>query len=413
MTTGIQMHAGDAVGAQIDVVGERARTAGTRRRHYFNAAGAGLASDDVADAVVAHIREEQHLGGYEAANAARDRIEAVYADAAELLGGRPDEIALVDSATTGLRILFDGLRLGPEDVLIAPRSSYVSQALRLLALRDLDGVELVVLPNAADGSVDLDALERALRRAGGRAVVSGVHMPTSSGLVEPVAEIGALSRAHGARYILDATQSAGQIDIDVDAIGCDALVTTGRKFLRGPRGTGIVYARQDLLTTLVPWAPDVRGTLWTGFDSWEFGTGARSLETWEASIAGRIGLGVALREAIDRGMVATERHLVDLGRRMREALSTVPGVVVVDPPRSPSSIVTFTVDGIGAREVSDRLRGARVDTIAIPAAHAQWDLGDRGIPAVVRASAHVYNDDSDLEALTEAVADISRAGAAR
>ncbi len=412
MTTGIQAQADGTVAARIDVVAERELTAGTLDRHYFNAAGAGLMSNAVADAVVGHIREEQRVGGYEAANAARESVESVYTSAAELLGSQSDEIALVDSATTGLRSLFDGLRLGAGDVVIAPRSSYVSQALRLLALRDLDGVELVVLPNVADGSVDLDALDEALARAGSRAVISGVHIPTSSGLVEPVAEIGMLSRKHGARYILDATQSIGQVEVDVEEIGCDALVTTGRKFLRGPRGTGIVYVRQSLMEALVPWAPDVRGTHWTGFDSWESGRGARTLETWEASIAGRVGLGVALREAIDRGMPATEAHLIRLGTTMREALAAVPGVTVVDPLRSPSSIVTFTVDGVGSREVTERLRAARVDSITIPAAHAQWDLGDRGIPSVVRVSGHVYNDEADLDAFTSAVAEIASSGAA-
>ncbi len=86
--------------------------------------------------------------------------------------------------------------------------------------------------------MDLDALESALATATGRIVISAVHIPTSSGLVEPVAAIGALGRRYGALTVLDATQSVGQLDIDVSALDCDALVTTGRKYLRGPRGTG-------------------------------------------------------------------------------------------------------------------------------------------------------------------------------
>jgi selenocysteine lyase/cysteine desulfurase len=408
MTIDLSTSAADGVATEIDVAAERERTVGTRNRHYFNAAGAGLPSDAVVDAVVHHLRTEQHVGGYEAANRVAPAIEAVYADAATLLGGQPDEIALFDSATTGLRVVFDALRLGRGDTVIAPRSSYVSQALRLLSLRDYDGVELVILPNGADGALDLDALDAALLAAGPGAVLSAVHVPTSSGLVEPIEEIGRIARAHEARYILDATQSVGQVDIDVEQVGCDVLITTGRKFLRGPRGTGLAFLRRSFLDRLDPWAPDVRGTEWTGFDEWRMSSPARKLETWESSVAGRVGLGVALREALERGLPGTERHLVELGADLRGRLAGIRGVEVADPPRSPSSIVTFTVAGYAPRDVALALRERRIDSIAIPAGHAQWDLGDRGLPGVVRVSPHVYNDETDAAALLEAIDDLAR-----
>jgi len=408
MTIDLSTSAADGVAMAIDVPAERERTVGTRNRHYFNAAGAGLPSDAVVEAVIDHLRAEQQVGGYEAASRVASALEAVYGDAAELLNAQPDEIALFDSATTGLRVVFDALRLGRGDTVIAPRSSYVSQALRLLSLRDYDGVDLVVLPNGADGALDLDELDAALGAAGRGAVLSAVHVPTSSGLVEPIEEIGRIARAHDARYILDATQSVGQIGIDVDRIGCDVLVTTGRKFLRGPRGTGFAFLRRSFLDHLAPWAPDVRGTEWTGFDEWTMSSPARKLETWESSVAGRVGLGVALREALERGIPATERHLVDLGADLRDRLAGIAGVEVADPSRSPSSIVTFTVAGHAPRDVVAALRERRIDTIAIPAGHAQWDLGDRGLPGVVRVSPHVYNDETDAAALLEAIADLAR-----
>jgi selenocysteine lyase/cysteine desulfurase len=404
MTIGLEGGASaEPATTSIDVAAERARARGAGGRHYFNAAGAGLMNDSVLETVIGHLRLEQRFGGYEAANRSVDGIDAAYSAAGELLGADADEIAFFDSATSGLRAIFDALRLGPGDTVVAPRSSYVSQALRMLALQRYDGVELVLVPNDASGGIDLEALEGALAVAGGRTVVSAVHVPTSSGLVEPVVAISALARRYGAITVLDATQSVGQLDVDVRRIGCDALVTTGRKFLRGPRGTGLIYLRRGLLDGIGPWAPDVRGSLWTSAEEWTMDGTARALETWESSVALRLGLGVALREALERGMASTEAHLVALGGRLREALADTAGVTVVDPPASPSCIVTFTVAGLAGKQVSTRLREAGVDSLAVPASHAQWDLGARGLESVVRVSPHVYTDDSDVEALLGAV----------
>lgn len=398
------------VGTVIDVESERARTTGCQTRHHFNSAGAGLPSDAVVDAMVAHLRSEQLIGGYEAATKASGVIDRLYRDTAELLGANSSEIAFFDSATTGLRVVFDALRLAPGDTVLASRSTYVSQALRLLSLRRDFGVSLVTLPNDATGVTDLEALEAALDAATGRVVISGVHIPTSSGAVEPVVEIGALAKRYGASYILDATQSVGQLAVDVRRIGCDVVVSTGRKFLRGPRGTALLYASSGFLARLDPWAPDVRGSVWNDSEHWTVADTAKKLETWEASVAGRIGLGVAVAEALARGVTATEAHLVELGSKIRKQLAAIPGVAIADPPSAASAIVTFSVEGVSDGDVSAKLREHRIDTIAIPAHHAQWDLGARDLVSVVRASAHVYNDDADIDALIDAVARLAEGG---
>jgi len=390
----------------IDVTAERARTPGAGLSHHFNSAGAALPTAQVVQAVVDHLRREELSGGYEAAAAAAEQIEAIYTDAALLLGARPEEIALFDSATTGLRTVVDALRLPAGHRLLVSRSTYVSHALHLMSLVRDRGVELVVVPNTDTGQIDLRALEHEL--TAGPATVCVAHIPTSSGLVEPVAEIGALARRHGARYLLDATQSVAHLRLDVAQIGCDALVTTGRKFLRGPRGTGFAYVAADLVATLAPTAPDVRGAVWLAAQDWELRATARRFESWEASTASRIGLGVALRQALERGADATEDHLVALAAGVRASLAQVAGVSVQDPPASPSAIVTFTVAGLPAPEVNQRLAARQVRTVSVPASHAQWDLGERGVEAVGRASLHVYNDESDTAALVEAVAQIAR-----
>jgi selenocysteine lyase/cysteine desulfurase len=395
----------------IDVEWERAQTAGVALASHFNAAGAALPSRAVVAAVIDHLRTEESIGGYEAAAQARAQLEALYVSAARLIGARPEEVALFDGASTGLRVLIDALRLEKPRRIIATSTTYVSHALHLLTISREREVEVVIAPTTPDRRIDLEALERLLAE-GPPAIVTAAHIATSSGFVEPAAEIGALVRAHDGVYVLDATQSVGHLAIDVEAIGCDMLVTTGRKFLRAPRGTGFAYVSRDLAQRLAPAAPDVRGSKWISALDWVLDDSARRFETWEASIATRLGLGVALDQAFDRGSAATEEFLVGIGGRIRAGLDEIPKVTVVDPEGARSAIVTFVVAGTDASAVVAALAARGVQVFSVPATHGQWDLGDRGITAVVRASAHVYNDENDVDALLSAVASVTGEGRA-
>ncbi|MFD5316607.1 aminotransferase class V-fold PLP-dependent enzyme [Streptomyces sp. NPDC127098] len=389
-------------GAEIDVDAERARTFGAGLSHHLNAAGAALPSRGVTAAVVDHLRREERYGGYEASAAIRERGEDVYAAAATLIGARPREIALFDSASTGLRVLVDALRMARGERVVASSTTYVSHAMHLMTIAREHDVDLVVAPVDDTRRVDLGALE-ALLADGRPSIVSVSHIPTSSGLVEPAEGIGRIARRYGATYILDATQSVGHLNVDVGAIGCDALVTTGRKFLRAPRGTGFAYIRESLLERLTPTAPDVRGARWLSPSGWELSPDARRFESWESPVAARLGLGVALRETIARSPESTERWLRARARLLRSALADIPGVTIADPDGAASAIVTFVVDGVDSPAVVEALAARNVRVVAVPATHGQWDLGARALPSVVRASVHVYNDDKDLGALVDGV----------
>jgi monomeric sarcosine oxidase len=386
----------------LDPVALRAKTPGMRHARHFNAAGAALPSSATLSTVVEHLRLESRIGGYEAAEAVLARSREVYERAGRLLGGHADDIALVESATVAWQRAIDALRLGPGDRVLASSSSYVSTALHLMELRRSKGITVEVLPTDAAGGVDLGELERALRHPA--ALVTVAHVPTSSGLVEAVAEVGALTRAAGVPFLLDATQSVGQLPIDVGRIGSDLVVATGRKFLRGPRGTGLLYVSPRLRETLRPLAPDVRGARWVADELFDLDHSARRYETWEASHALRMGLGMALHEALELGIDRIHEYLVGLAGRLRTGLENTPGLRLVDPPAHRGGIVTFVRDGQDPRDTVRELRAAGFHLVAVPASHGQWDLGRRGLPAVVRASVHVYNDAEDVDALLTQVA---------
>jgi cysteine desulfurase / selenocysteine lyase len=231
----------------------RAATPGSTHAHHLNAAGAALPSSAVLETVVEHLRLEARVGGYEAAALARSRLERCYHLAARLLGGEAADVALTESATVSWHRAVDALALCPGDRVIATSSSYVSSALHLLELRRTRGITVDVIGTDATGAVDLDALESALREPA--TLVTAAHVPTSSGLVEPVHAIGALAGAAGVPFLLDATQSLGHFPVDVAVIGCQVLVGTGRKFLRAPRGTGLLWIDAEFGAGLRPAAP--------------------------------------------------------------------------------------------------------------------------------------------------------------
>jgi len=395
----------------VDVAAERLRTPGTRLGHHLNAAGSSLPTVQTLDAVIGHLRLEARIGGYEAAALRAEELAGVYTAIADLIGAEAFDIALTDNATTAMQRVLGGLSLGPGDQVVVTPATYVSVALHLLALREAAGIEVRIAPVGEDGVLDLDALGELLARERVRLLI-GTHVPTSSGAVEPVRRMGELARATGVPFVVDATQSVGQLPVRVAELGCSALVTTGRKFLRAPRGTGVLWIAEDFADRLRIAAPDVRGARWTGEKSWTSAAGARRFETWEASHALRLGLGVAARQLSALGIDAVAAHLGDLAGLLRARLAGIPGVVVTEPPDTGSAIVTFAATGYSAADIRERLAQRRIWVTQVPAAHAQWDLGRRRLDAVVRASVHIYNTADDVEALGAGLAEITGGTAA-
>jgi cysteine desulfurase/selenocysteine lyase len=374
--------------AGIDVDRVRADTPATVERILLNHAGSSPSPQPVLDVVIGHLRDEARLGGYEAAAARADDIDRARRSIATLVGGRPEEVAFATSATDAWEAAFWSFPWSAGDVVLTCRSEYVTNVVNLLVARDRFGVEVKVVDDDGHGAIDLDVLARELEDPAVRLVALS-HVPTHGGLVNPAEEVGRRCRDAGVPFLLDACQSAGQLPLDVDELGCDVLTATGRKHLRGPRGTGFLWVRSDLVERLSPLGSG--GALWTGPTSIEVPRGAARFEGYERSMAGVLGLGAAVDYALDLGLDAIAARVGALAEHLRERLSSLPGVVVHDRGARRCGIVTFTVDGWAPADVRARLAEERVQVWTTDVGVARIDLGSRGIDEMVRASVHYLN----------------------
>jgi selenocysteine lyase/cysteine desulfurase len=235
-------------------------------------------------------------------------------------------------------------------------------------------------------------------------LIAVTHVPTNGGLVNPVEDIGRVARRHGVLYLVDGCQSAGQMPLDVNRIGCDMLSATGRKFLRGPRATGFLYVRKSVLERLEPPFIDLHAADWTDADHYRWRPDARRFENWETNYATKIGLAVAIDYALSWGLEEIRTRTFALGARLREALRSVRGVQVHDLGVVKCGIVTFTVDGHVADAVREALLPQRMNTSISRVEFARLDMGVRGLASMVRASVHYYNTEDEVDRFARAVA---------
>jgi len=393
----------------MDIARLRAETPGCAKVNHLNSAGSALPTQRTLDATLDHLRLEAEIGGYEAADREHDRIEAFYPSVARLIGARPDEIAFIENATRAWDMAFYSLAFAPGDRILTCRSEYSSNYISYLQVARKTGVEIVPVPDDAHGQIDVTALaDRIDDRV---KLISISHVPTQGGLVNPATAVGKIARAAGVPYLLDACQSVGQMPVNVADIGCDFLSATGRKYLRGPRGTGFLYARRETTAHLEPVFLDNHAARWTGATTYEVRPDARRFENWERYYGGILGLAAAVDQATALGLEAIWARIQALGTGLRQRLARIPGVTLTDLGEVKCGIVTFTIDQGKHDAIRDGLRARDINASISTKYSSRLDMDGRGLETVIRASVHIYNTEDELDRFVTALQEVRRAAA--
>jgi len=385
----------------IDIDAVRADTPTCEDLLHFNSAGSSLMPNPVFEAVTNHLHLEQRIGGYEAHAAAMDDVDAMYTEFATLLNASADEIAFIENATRAWDMAFYALPLKPGDRILTHESEYVSNYLALLQQAERRSLHIDLVPSDDHGQIDVDAMKNMITDR--TRLVALTHVPTQGGLVNPAEAVGKVAKEAGLMYLLDACQSAGQIALDVEKIQCDLLSGTGRKFLRGPRGTGFLYIRRDFLESLDPPFVDLHSAVWSKDDGFEFQPNAKRFENWESFYAGRIGLMYAVRYANKLGLPAIEARVTTLADRLRSELNALEGVTVRDLGERRCGIVTFDKQGTTAHELKALLQPQKINVSVSLFTSARLEFGRRDLPDLTRASVHYFNTDNEIDRFVKAI----------
>jgi selenocysteine lyase/cysteine desulfurase len=357
----------------------------------------------VLDALRGHLDLEARLGGYEAADAAKDAVADTYEAVGRLLGAPASNVAITENATASFQQALSSIPFRPGDVLLTTRNDYVSNQIQYLSLERRFGIEIVRAPDAPEGGVDAQAMSDMIHRRRPR-LVAVTHVPTSSGLVQDVAAIGRACRERDTLYLVDACQSVGQMNVDVEAIGCDFLSATARKFLRGPRGVGFLYVSDRVLDAgLEPLFPDMRGADWIAEDVYQPAPDAKRFENWEFAYALVLGLGAAARYALDVGLDVARERARALAGRLRDGLSGG-GLTVLDRGSERCAIVTVALHGVEPAALVADLRREGIHTSGVTREVAVLDFEDKGVEGALRISPHYYNTADEVTLALEALA---------
>jgi len=385
----------------IDNNRAREETRANKDMIHFNNAGSSLMPIPVADCLHEYLYQEEKLGGYETAEVEKQLLDNFYTATASLLNCKIDEIAFAENATRAWDMAFYSFKFSPGDKILTTIAEYGSNVIAYIQQAKRYGVEVVFVPNDEYGQIDIRELENLIDEK--VKLISISHIPTGGGLVNPASEVGKIANAAKIPFLLDACQSLGQMPINVDEIGCDILCGTGRKFLRGPRGTGLLYVRKNLIEQLEPPLLDQHAATLISPTEYQIRSDAKRFENWEQNFAGKAALGVAIDYALSFGLESIKTRIYYLANILRNKLENIDGITVTDEGLEKCGIVTFAAVQMPASSIKQNLRKYKINVSVSDGSGSLVSFQNRNLTEVIRASLHYFNNDNEIDFFIESL----------
>ncbi|HET7616987.1 MAG TPA: SufS family cysteine desulfurase [Vicinamibacterales bacterium] len=393
----------EAIRADFPILGRRVHG---RPLAYLDNAATTQKPRAVIEAISGYYTEfnaNVHRGVHELSERATAAFEAARARAAAFLGAaHPHEIVFTRNATEAINLVahaFARPRLGPGREVLVTAMEHHSNIVPWQLACEATGAVLRVAPIDDRGELIVDEFERLLGPA--TAIAAVTHMSNALGTIVPVRELTALAHGRGVPVLIDGSQAAYHMPVDVQSIGCDFYAVTGHK-LYGPTGIGALYGRTDRLDAMPPFlgGGDMISTVTFERSTWN--ALPYKFEAGTPDIAGAIGLHAALDYLDGVGLPQVAAHERDLLEYATDGVSSVPGTRVIGTARDKASILSFVMDGVHPHDI-----GTVVDQegVAIRTGHhcAQPVMARFGVPATARASLAMYNTRADVDALVRAL----------
>jgi len=402
----------NSVFSKNEVLQFRAETLGTKNVVHLNNAGSGLMPDIVTKAQLDHSSLESEIGGYEASDLRADIINDFYTQAALLFNCKASNIAFTASATDSYARALSSIRFKSGDVILTDKDDFVSNQIQFLLLVKRLNVNIIHINNALIGGVDLNDLREKLYRYQPK-LLAITHIPTNSGLVQPVNEIAKIYGEYSEKYsdktwyILDPYQSAGQMKLDIQKMKCDFLSVTCRKFLRGPRGTGALFVSDRALENgLEPMFIDMRGAKWKEKDQYEQQTTALRYEDWEFAYSTVVGSREAIKYCLAVGEEKIWQQVKLLSSFMRSKLEGGDGIRILDRGPELSSSVSFYIKDKQPGYIVNEMLKRKINVVAGYRSYGLIDFDEKGVNWVIRSSPHYYNSMNEIDHFIDAVKEI-------
>jgi cysteine desulfurase/selenocysteine lyase len=374
---------------------------------YLDSASTSPKPRCVIDAVTSVYRgmtANVHRGVHTLADEATAAYEGARQEIASFLNASPSEIVFTKGTTEAINLVASSLGLGPGDeVVLTPlehHANYLPWRLR---------ARVVLVGLSEDGLPRYEEVARAIGPA--TRLLALAQVPNTTGVIAPVESWVGAARARGLPVLVDASQSASHLPIDVRAMGCDFLVLSGHKLL-GPSGIGVLYAKRERLASLALYQTGGGMVRYHGEDRFEVQDPPLRFEAGTPPIEAAIGLGAAVRYLRGLGMQRVFEHSRSLGRQLVEGLAGMPGARIVAgsaPLDLRIGLATFSLGlpGFGAEAIARHLCD-RYQVLVSAGFHCAHILHHRlGLEGTVRISTHVFTTHDEIDRALAALKELA------